>query len=210
MTEVIYPFLHSSFRQSIAISKIVDFNVFDVVTVLLVHLAGDGFIVLGGRRPDDWRSERLQNRVSKDPAAVRQWKRTERIGGTSTCWMPFFAWICALILAAAAAAAAAALFLVLALDGLSVSSRVTAGAGGLRSRCASDSLRDGDLERRSVSKRERVGRSGSSLSKRDRGRRSSDMLARGGSAVTGGRSEVVVAWLYCVKARRQVALRLTG
>lgn len=25
------------------------------------------------------------------------------IGGTSTCWIPFFAWICALILAAAAA-----------------------------------------------------------------------------------------------------------
>jgi hypothetical protein len=97
--------------------------------------------------------------------------------------MPFFAWICALILAAAAAAAAAALFLVLALDGLSVSSRGT--AGGLRSRCASDSLRDGDLERRSVSKRERVGRSGSSLSKRDRGRRSSDMFARGCSAVIG-------------------------
>jgi hypothetical protein len=75
MTEVIYPFLHSSFSQSIAISKIVDFNVFDVVTVLLVHLARDGLIVLGGRRPDDWRSERLQGRVSKDAAAVRQWRR---------------------------------------------------------------------------------------------------------------------------------------
>lgn len=172
MTEVIYPFLHSSFSQSIAISKIVDFNVFDVVTVLLVHLAGDGFIVLGGRRPDDWRSERLQNRVSKDPAAVRQWKRTERIGGTSTCWMPFFAWICALILAAAAAAFAAASFLKLDDAGLSVPSR----AIGLRARCDSDSLRDGDLERRSESKRERTGRSASSLSKRDRGRRSSDMM----------------------------------
>ena len=80
-----------------------------------------------------------------------------------------------MILAAAAAAAAAALFFVPAFDGLSVASRVT----GLRSRCDSDSLRDGDLERRSVSKRERVGRSGSSLSKRDRGRRSSDMFARG-------------------------------
>jgi hypothetical protein len=34
-----------------------------------------------------------------------------------------------------------------------------------------------------VSKRERVGRSGSSLSKRDRGRRSSDMFARGHWAV---------------------------
>lgn len=29
--------------------------------------------------------------------------RVERIGGTSTCWMPFFAWMLALILAAAAA-----------------------------------------------------------------------------------------------------------
>jgi hypothetical protein len=124
--------------------------------------------------------------------------------------MPFFAWICALILAAAAAAAAAALFLVLALDGLSVSSRGTAGtAGGLRSRCASDSLRDGDLERRSVSKRERVGRSGSSLSKRDRGRRSSDMFARGLQCSDWGRSDVVEA-CPAVKARRQVALRLRG
>jgi hypothetical protein len=90
--------------------------------------------------------------------------------------MPFFAWICALILAAAAAAAAAALFFMLAAAGLSVPSRAT----GLRARCDcdcdSESLRDGDLERRSVSKRERVGRSPSSLSKRERGRRSSDML----------------------------------
>jgi hypothetical protein len=29
--------------------------------------------------------------------------KVERIGGTSTCWIPFFAWIWALILAAAAA-----------------------------------------------------------------------------------------------------------
>jgi hypothetical protein len=97
--------------------------------------------------------------------------RTERMGGTSTCWMPFFAWICALILAAAAAAAAA-LFLTPALAGLLVASR----EAGLRSRCDSDSLRVGDRERRSVSKRERGARSGSSLSKRDRGRRSSDMV----------------------------------
>jgi hypothetical protein len=85
--------------------------------------------------------------------------------------MPFFAWICALILAAAAAAAAA-LFLTPALAGLLVASR----GAGLRSRCDSDSLRVGDRERRSVSKRERGARSGSSLSKRDRGRRSSDMV----------------------------------
>lgn len=47
MTEVIYPFLYSSFGQSIAISKIVDFNVFDVVTILLVDLAGDSSIGVG-------------------------------------------------------------------------------------------------------------------------------------------------------------------
>jgi hypothetical protein len=99
---------------------------------------------------------------------------TERIGGTSTCWMPFFAWICALILAAAAAAAAAALFLVPAVDGLSEPSRAT----GLRARCDSDSRLEGDRERRSVSKRERTGRSVSSLSNRDRGRRSSDMFVQ--------------------------------
>lgn len=103
--------------------------------------------------------------------------------------MPFFACICALILAAAAAAAAAALFFVLALDGLSVASRVT----GLRSRCDTDSLLDGDLERRSVSKRERAGRSGSSLSKRDRGRRSSDIFARGCDLRIGVAVEVKVS-----------------
>ena len=59
MTEVIYPFLYSSFSQSIAISKIVDFNVFDVVTILLVDLAGHGLTRLDGRRLDDWGSRRL-------------------------------------------------------------------------------------------------------------------------------------------------------
>lgn len=93
-----------------------------------------------------------------------------------------------MILAAAAAAAAAALFLVPAFDGLSVASRVT----GLRSRSDSDSLREGDLERRSVSKRERAGRSGSSLSKRDRGRRSSDMAARGCGVRIGVTAKVIV------------------
>lgn len=59
MTEVIYPFLYGSFSQSIAISKIVDFNVFDVVTILLVYFAGDSLAGIGRRRLDDWRSERL-------------------------------------------------------------------------------------------------------------------------------------------------------
>tara|TARA_R110002003_G_scaffold38_11_gene2373 strand:+ start:4244 stop:4660 length:417 start_codon:yes stop_codon:yes gene_type:complete len=95
--------------------------------------------------------------------------------------MPFFAAICALILAAAAAAAAAALFLRPAVEGLSEASRAT----GLRARCDcdSDSRREGERERRSVSKRERTGRSASSLSNRERGRRSSDMLHGFGSEV---------------------------
>lgn len=39
--------------------------------------------------------------------AVAAGLAVERIGGTSTCWMPFLAWIDAFIRAAAAAAAAA-------------------------------------------------------------------------------------------------------
>ncbi len=86
MTEVIYPFLYSSLCQSIAISEIVDFNVFDVVTVLLVDLAGDGFIGLHRRRLDDWRSGRLQSSVSGGRMKQQYSERyTERIGGTSTC-----------------------------------------------------------------------------------------------------------------------------
>jgi hypothetical protein len=77
MTEVIYFFLYGSFGQSIAVSKIVDFNVLDVVTVLLVDLAGDGLIVLGGRRLDDWRSERLRGHVSKDSTAVRHYNENK-------------------------------------------------------------------------------------------------------------------------------------
>lgn len=72
MTEVIYPFLYSSLSQSIAISKIVDFNVFDVVTILLVYLAGDGLARIGGRRLDDWRSGRLLKTVSRDTETLRQ------------------------------------------------------------------------------------------------------------------------------------------
>jgi hypothetical protein len=97
-----------------------------------------------------------------------------RIGGTSICWTPFFAWICALILAAAAAAAAAApVNLPLSeLAGLSETPR----SKGLRARRDSGSLLGGDRERRS--KRERDGRSDSSLSKRERGRCWSDMVCR--------------------------------
>lgn len=74
---------------------------------------------------------------------------TERIGGTSTCWTPLRAWIWALILAAAAAAAAAgSLFSTMA--GLPELRGI-----GLRLRRASESLLEGDRERRS--NRERRG-----------------------------------------------------
>jgi hypothetical protein len=61
-------------------------------------------------------------------------------------------------------------------------------ATGLRARSDSDWRLDGERERRSVSKRERAGRSVSSLSKRDRGRRSSDMMR--------------VTWWQCGEVRR--------
>lgn len=46
-TKVIYPFLNSSFGQCVTITQIIDFNVLDIVSVLLVDLAGDS---LAGRR----------------------------------------------------------------------------------------------------------------------------------------------------------------
>lgn len=70
--EVIYPFLYSSFGQGVAVSKIVDFNVFDVVTILLVHLAGNSLARVNGRRLDDWRRGRLQGTVSESATRWRQ------------------------------------------------------------------------------------------------------------------------------------------
>ena len=64
--------MYSSFSQSIAISKIVDFNVFDVVTVLLIYFASDSLAGADGRRLDDWRGGRLERGVSGDSAALRQ------------------------------------------------------------------------------------------------------------------------------------------
>ncbi|KAH8730143.1 hypothetical protein GQ44DRAFT_480610 [Phaeosphaeriaceae sp. PMI808] len=55
-TKVIYPFLYSSFSQCVAITKIIDFNVLDKVSVLLVCVAVNGLTRAGGRRLDDWRS----------------------------------------------------------------------------------------------------------------------------------------------------------
>jgi hypothetical protein len=56
---VIYPLLCSSFGQCITITEIIDFNVLDVVTILLVCLCADGRGRVGRGRLDDWRGRRL-------------------------------------------------------------------------------------------------------------------------------------------------------
>jgi hypothetical protein len=58
-TKVIYPFLYSSFGQCIAITQIIDFNVLDIVSVLLVRFARDSLTGPGRRRLCDWRSGHL-------------------------------------------------------------------------------------------------------------------------------------------------------
>lgn len=185
-----YPFLNSSFCQCVSVAEIIDFYVLDIVPILLIRLAGDGLARIGGRRPDHRRTNGLGESAIVANDGVGE--HTERIGGTSTCWMPFFAWICALILAAAAAAAAAAsvtLAFFSAFAGLSEAPRPM----GLRVRRDSGSRLDGDRERRS--KRERGGRSDSSRSKRERGRGSSDMLGeRAEQELLGRCSEVEVRW----------------
>lgn len=40
-TKVIYPFLYGSFSQCVAISQVIDLDILDVVSILLVCLAGD-------------------------------------------------------------------------------------------------------------------------------------------------------------------------
>ena len=58
---VIYPLLCSSFGQCIAVTEIIDLNVFDVVTILLVRLVVYGRCGVGGRRLGDWRSSGLES-----------------------------------------------------------------------------------------------------------------------------------------------------
>jgi hypothetical protein len=61
---VIYPLLCSSFSQCVAVTQIIDFNVLDVVTVLLVHVPVDGRGGVGSRRLGDW-SLHLEVSVSR-------------------------------------------------------------------------------------------------------------------------------------------------
>jgi hypothetical protein len=58
-TKVIYPFLYSSFGQCVAVTQIIDFNVLDEVSILLVDVARDSLAGAGRGRLDDWRSLHL-------------------------------------------------------------------------------------------------------------------------------------------------------
>jgi len=173
--ECIYHLLSAAFGQCVAVPQVIDLDVFDIVTVLSIHLvvqsaAGRG---LGWRFGCAWCcawTRGLCTMCQRSPTHVFTVPLpTERIGGTSTCCMPFFALIEALILAAAAAAAAAASALSVPFAGVS-----TLFAIGLRLRRASDSLRAGERDLRS----KRDFRGGSAWSKRDRRRGSSSPMMR--------------------------------
>lgn len=56
---VIYPLLCGSFGQCVTVTEIIDFNVLDVVTILLVRLVADGRGRVGRGRLGDRRSGRL-------------------------------------------------------------------------------------------------------------------------------------------------------
>lgn len=171
----IYHLLSAAFSQGVAITQVIDLDVLDVVTVLLVDLDIEGSTIASrGRLGTAWsdtggvgldgKSQHLPRKLPSYQDRRGQ-GHTARIGGTSTCCGAFFWLSWALIRAAASAAAAAASLL-----GPDPS---TVFATGLRLRVArSLSPCGGERERRSNLLR----RGGSSWSKRERLRGSSPML----------------------------------
>lgn len=88
----IYHLLRRTLCQYVAIAQIVDLDVLDVVSICdvdTVHEAG-GALASGRRSGFRGRTGGLRQ-VSKMEGTVKHAQLTERIGGTSTCWMPFFA-----------------------------------------------------------------------------------------------------------------------
>jgi hypothetical protein len=176
----IYHLLCAAFGQGVAITQVIDLNVLDVVTVLLVDLDIES-TTIGRSGGGLCRARDNAGRVGLGKSATRSCivsycclGRTARIGGTSTCCGAFFWLSCALIRAAASAAAAAA-----SLFGPVASTLL---ATGLRLRAAPSLSRwAGERERRSNLLRR--GGSGSAWSKRERLRGSSPMLD--GDAVVG-------------------------
>ena len=169
----IYHLLGAAFGQGVAITQVVDLDVLDVVTVLLVDLDIESTTIGRSGRGSLCRARRgagrggLGRKVSCELLALASRAcRTARMGGTSTCCGAFFWLSWALIRAAASAAAAAASLL-----GAVASTLL---ATGLRLRAApAPSHRAGERERRSNLLRR--GGSGSAWSKRERLRVSSPM-----------------------------------
>ena len=107
--KVIYHLLSRALGQRVPIPEIVDFNIFDVVTILLVHVGFEfaDALARGMRSIFGDGALRLQGtvRISTAYGFIKQKLvgLTDRMGGTSTCWIPLLDWSSALILAAAAA-----------------------------------------------------------------------------------------------------------
>jgi hypothetical protein len=100
----IYHLLRRAFGQCIAIAQIVDFDVLDIVTIGDINFAIEVACALAcGGRGGFGKWARGLGWVVRGGFAGRTGLLTERIGGTSACWMPFLAWSSALIFAAAAA-----------------------------------------------------------------------------------------------------------
>jgi hypothetical protein len=72
-TKVIYPFLYSSFGQCVAVTQIIDFNVLDVVSILLVYIARDSLAGAGRRRLDNWRGLHLGALLAVSRPGAQTW-----------------------------------------------------------------------------------------------------------------------------------------
>ena len=188
----IYHLLSAAFSQGIAITQVIDLDVLDVVTVLLVDLDIESTTIGRSSGGGLCRARHDAGRVGLGrEVSFAVWEsllltgvagidHTARMGGTSTCCGAFFWLSWALIRAAASAAAAAA-----SLFGPADSTLL---ATGLRLRAAPSLSRwAGERERRSNLLRR--GGSGSAWSKRERLRGSSPMLE--GDAVVVRQSWVV-------------------
>jgi hypothetical protein len=99
-TVEIYHFLSRALGERVAVAQIVDLDVANVITILGVDV---GVQTSGSRGLCSTSGRAFGLRMTGQRwIGMGIW-----IGGTSMCWTPLRAWICALILAAAAAAAAA-------------------------------------------------------------------------------------------------------
>ena len=167
----IYHLLSAAFGQGVAITQVIDFDVLNVITILLVDLDIEGTTIAGrgglGTAGNNAGRVGLDGELSASSSSLvflPGQGHTARMGGTSTCCGAFFWLSWALIRAAASAAAAAA----------SLLGPDPSFTTGLRLRVARASLSPcgGERERRSNLLR----LTGSSWSKRERLRGSSPML----------------------------------